>query len=159
MKAKAGVQICLAVALFGYAPVLHGGYLIALLLVASFLTLSSVILFSNKAFSYHWWDRLVHVLSVVEVRYSAIGFGFVVAGASLINPSWYPLGIIFILVGAFIIGAGLGIQLRRLSFACCPITLKICPLRLLKPRGKMSICDRCLCRFLCLTSSDKHPKS
>ncbi len=161
MKKKAGVHICLAAALFGYTPTLSGGYLISLLVVASFLTLSSFSLFFHSITSASWWIKVVDTFNRVEVSYPAAGFGLVLAGASLIKPVWFPLGVVFIAAGALTIGAGLGMQLgkisliRKISLKCYPISIRICAIRVMGLRGKLKICDSCLCRFPCYTLSNK----
>ncbi len=155
MKAKALVHICLAIALLAYGVNLSGGYQISSFIFAAFLAFSSLVLFAHSLFSTSWWIKMVYTFNRVEVSYAAIGLGFTTAGASLIRPGWLPLGIILIIVGALVISAGIGKYLRRISIRLCPFTIWICAIRLLGWRGRLSICDRCLCRFPCYTLSDK----
>ena len=113
MKSKAGVYIGLAVAFWGYAPYIGGEKRIALFAVAIFLTLSAIVFFSHNISSRPWWMRIVNILGKIRIGYIAAGFGFLGAGISFLLPAaWVILGIIFLIISACLIGAGISINLR-----------------------------------------------
>ena len=111
MKSRAGVHIGLAAALCGILPSLKSGYLIALIVVIVILVLSALVLYLHDRVSCAFWQRLVRIADDMDVGYTASGFGFVGVGLSLIKPGWWPLGIILVLIGAFLLGAGIGTNL------------------------------------------------
>jgi hypothetical protein len=156
MKGRALTHICLAIALIAYGANLSGGYQISSFIVGALLVISSLVLFAQSRFYASWWIKMVYIFNRVDVSYTAIGFGFTTAGASLIRPGWLPLGIILIIVGALVIGVGINKQLKIISVNLCPFMVRICSIRLLGRRGRWSICEkRCSCKFLCYTLSDK----
>jgi len=114
MKSKAGVHIGLAVALCGMLPSIQDGYLIALYVIIAILSLSALILCLHDRVSWKFWQRLVRIADSIGIGYTASGFGFAGVGLSLIKPGWLPLGIILLVIGALLIGCGIGANLLEL---------------------------------------------
>ena len=115
MKSKAAVQIGLAIAISGYLPHLSGGYQIASAVVVIILALSSIILYFHERFSNTLWKELVKISESIEIGRTVFGVGLFGAGISLLSTTWWPLGVMFLLLGALAIGSGIGKNLGRVK--------------------------------------------
>ncbi|MGD9117108.1 MAG: hypothetical protein PVJ61_08100 [Dehalococcoidia bacterium] len=115
MKKKAGVHIGLAVALCGLLPVLNDGYLIALYVVIGILVISAIILYFHSQFHGAFWQWLVRTADSIGIGFTAAGFGCAGPGLSLMKHGWLPLGIILLIVGALLLGVGIGANLWELQ--------------------------------------------
>jgi hypothetical protein len=108
-------NIGLAVALTGILPKLSGGYRIAVCLAIASLVLAAILLLLRDRFQNPSWKRLVDISSNIHIAYTAFGFGVAAAGVSLLRPGWLLIGILFLLAGALLIGAGIGQNLLLLK--------------------------------------------
>lgn len=113
MKSRAAVHIGLATALSATLRSLSGGYMVAVIAVVAILALSALILCLHERFSNRLWKRLVRISANMDVGYTASGFGFSGVGISLLGTGWWPLGIMLLLVGASLLGIGLGANIIR----------------------------------------------
>ena len=114
MKSQALANIGLAVALLGTFPSLEGGYRILASLGVLALVLSGVILLLRGQLRTPFWKRLVDISASIRTTYTAFGFGVCVSGISLLRPGWLSVGIVFLLAGLLLIGAGIGQNLLLL---------------------------------------------
>ena len=111
IRKKAGTLAALAAALLGTLPVLiQANIILFYVTIASVgvLFLSSLILLFHDKLSSPLWKWLVARANGMEVEYAAAGIGLVSTGLSLIQPQWLWVGIIMLLVGAYLIGSQIG---------------------------------------------------
>lgn len=108
MKSQAVANIGFAVALLGTLLSIDGGYRIAVLTVVAALVLAAVALLLHDRFRSRFWKRLVNISSNIHTTYTALGFGVCTAGVKFLTAEWLSAGILFVLAGALLIGAGIG---------------------------------------------------
>jgi hypothetical protein len=111
MKTKAGTQAALAAALAGMLPTLWEANRVLFslsLAVIVVLLFSALLLLTSRTASGRIRTWLVKRAESLEVEYSAAGLGLVSTGLALFRPGWLILGVIILLIGAVLIGFGIG---------------------------------------------------
>ena len=117
MNKQSGLQIGLAATLFSMSVSLSGPNKIAAIVAGAILTVSSLVFYLKDRFSNPVWKKIVGISSHIDVSYTAFGLGFSGAGINLIRPGSLPIGVVFLLVGALFIGAGMGKSIQKLRLA------------------------------------------
>ena len=111
MKRQGGTLAALAAALCGMLPTLYNANILLFsmtLVSVALLSSSAIVLILNDKFSGSLWNWLVKRAYSIEVEYASAGLGLVGSGLNLFQPGWIWAGIIFILIGAALIGSQIG---------------------------------------------------
>jgi len=111
MKRQGGTLAALAVVLCGMLPTLYDANILLFsmtLVSVALLSFSGIVLILNDKFSGSLWNWLVKRAYSIEVEYASAGLGLVGSGLNLFQPGWIWVGIIFILIGAALIGSQIG---------------------------------------------------
>ena len=111
MKKQGGTLAALAAALCGMLPTLYTANILLFsmtLVSVVVLSFSAIVLILNDKFSGSLWNWLIKRAYSIEIEYAAAGLGLVGSGLNLFQPGWIWVGIIFILIGAALIGSQIG---------------------------------------------------
>ena len=111
MKRQGGTLAALAAVLCGMLPTLYNANILLFsmtLVSVALLSFSAIVLILNDKFSGSLWNWLVKRAYSIEVEYASAGLGLVGSGLNLFQPGWIWAGIIFILIGAALIGSQIG---------------------------------------------------
>lgn len=115
MRSKGVSHWVFAAAIAATLPYLNGGYWIAVVLVSAVLVVAGMVLRFGERLSGTGCQWLLETAASIDVRDTAIGFGLCMAGVSLMTNMFLPLGVTLLLVGALILGKGIGKNLTRLN--------------------------------------------
>jgi len=133
-KSKTWIYVGFAAALISTAPSLDCVPRYLVIVTSVFLFLVAFLLYFHNRFNNPIWNELVAITVSLDVRDTAVGFGLVVSGISLIErispietwlSPWICISVILSFIGAFLIGWGMGKNTTRIKSRKASLVLGI----------------------------------